>query len=306
MSGTATRRRQTRQVQNVNIPGPDVAAYLPPRTDEQLLTKEAIALSSIQHGRTTISTPAPRSLWSEPEPLPPQPVLTLEIGEVEFYHNKKGYGFFDSPHGKLFFHVSGFRTPQVRLNSSYSSPVNEIYLAPLRNVRVDGSQHTPVSSGNCGNGDADRVPVPPLPKGTGVMYKHGTRNGKAQASLWCLKQPYDVLVNELDAQHQQNLIMWRKSCIYWLQVHIRTYGQYHADNIQKKMVRDENICVTTLFEGTNTRFLQKWFKAYSEQHILDRDHWITLNTKEWNEDTDGYGDWVECPHEMMMDFLASS
>jgi hypothetical protein len=149
----------------------------------------------------------------------------------------------------------------------------------------------------------DPIPVPPLPKQTVILFELGKRQGKELASLWCLRDVYVPLQHELDANYQAAMIAWQREAIYKLVLYRRVYGQYRADNLRKKMVRQEHIHTSILFEGTNTNFLQAWFRDCRDSYQLGPDLWLELHYREWEENLNQHGEWHTCEDALMHDFL---
>jgi len=217
------------------------------------------------------------------------------MGEIDTFYEDRGYGFLESQEGRIFFHVSGFRQPRLWENPKYSPPKPEIQLVDL---------HAKLSTERKKSGQkADRIPIPHLPKQTVVLFELGQRHNRPQACLWCLRDVYVPLQHELEAQYESRLYKWQREAIYRLTLHRRTYGPHRADNFLKQMVRTVDVQMNTLFEGTNTEFLQSWFRDCRDSYTLTTDCWLELHYREWDESSNAHGDWLECPSEMMHDFL---
>lgn len=234
--------------------------------------------------------------WSNPRPYAPDRCL-MSIGEVDVYYETRGYGFLQSAEGRLFFHCSAFRQPRLWDNPAHSPPKPEIQLVALH--------HKPSEEDRKKNGQqkAGKIAIPPLPKQTALLFEAGKRHGKDQANIWCLRDVYVPLQHELDARYQSELLSWQRAAIYKLVLHRRVYGEYRADNQLKKMVRSETVRDSILFEGTNTSFLQTWFRSCRKDYPLSHDLWLTLHYREWDEQSNQHRDWQTCPDEMMHDFL---
>lgn len=256
--------------------------------EEQVTAVPGEWLRIDQHNYHTVSH------WSNPAPYKPDRCLML-MGEIDTFYEDRGYGFLEAPEGRIFFHVSGFRQPRLWENPKYSPPKPEIQLVDL---------HTKLSTEKRRKGEKpERIPVPPLPKQTVVLFEMGQRHNRPQACLWCLRDVFIPLLHELEAQYEAALYTWRREAIYKLTLHKRSYGQYKANNELKRMVREEHVHVSTLFEGTNTNFLQSWFQDCRDSYRLNGDCWIELHYREWDDRQNQHGEWQQCPSEMMHDFL---
>lgn len=238
-----------------------------------------------------------RSNWSNPHPYQPER-CTMILGEIDTFYEDRGYGFLESCEGRIFFHVSGFRQPRLFDNPKYSPPKPEIQL-------VDLHEKLPADKKKKGQ-KPDPIPVPPLPKQTVVLFELGKRQGKELASIWCLRDVYVPLQHELALKYEEAIIKWQREAIFKLTLHTRHYGQFRADNALKKMVRTSQVQESVLFEGTNTNFLQMWFRDCRDSYNvapLNPDCWMELHYKEWDEASNTHGPWQKCPTEMMHDFL---
>lgn len=232
--------------------------------------------------------------WSNPAPYQPERCKML-MGEIDTFYEERGYGFLESQEGRIFFHVSGFRQPRLFENPKYSPPRPEIQL-------VDLHEKLPAEKKKRGL-KPELIPVPHLPKSTVVLFELGKRQGKELACIWCLRDVYVPLQHELELKYEEAIIKWQRDAIFKLTLHTRKYGQFRADNALKKMVRDSEVQVTRLFEGTNTTFLQAWFRDCRDSFQLSADCWMELTYREWDESHNQHGPWQRCPDEMMHDFL---
>lgn len=219
----------------------------------------------------------------------------FEIGVVENYITARGYGFIESPDGNVFFHASGFRTPRIDYDEQQTPPQPKIGLIAML---------LPKDKSNPPRHEDKLVPVPPIPKGTELIYELGLRNGKPQAKRWCIKQAYDQIIAEADMRHEEEWLRWTALPMYKLAVHRRRYGGWRADNVAKKMVRDEVIDIQVLFEGTNLEFLQSWFSTCKDYYHIGPDLWLTLSHRDYDQRTKRYGEWQPCPTEVMEEFLS--
>ena len=151
----------------------------------------------------------------------------LTPARIKTFKADKGYGFFDTPTGDVFFHVSRF-------------------------VELKADMETLSQAWQTPRGEDGKVVVPELKSGIQCLIRvEKNKDGKNVAGIWAIKKQVTEQRTALDAELARMVAVTKVLPILELEVVTVTRGEPRADNVNRCFVSDVSESRKVVFCGNN-------------------------------------------------------